>query len=113
MVHRNISRAPKHLYSAQKCFDTAKYILEVPQNIYMSAQIVICLRRYSWACTQTFWLAQKYFRLRRSIFGCAEIFLVAWKYFGLRGNILACAEILLGCAQTKSLRAEIIMSQPF
>ena len=77
MVHRNISCAPKHLYSVQKCFDTAKYILKVPQNIYMSVQIFICLHRYSWACTQTFWLVQKYFRLQ--------------------GNILACVEILLAC----------------
>ena len=88
MVHRNISCVPKHLYSAQKCFDTAKYILVVPQNIYMSAQIFICLCRYSWACAQTFWLVQKYFRLHGNIFGFVKIFWLVWKYFWLCTNFL-------------------------
>src|SRR6267378_1461943 len=74
MLCRNISCAQKHLYSAQKCFDPAKYILMVPQNIYMSVQIFICLHRYSWASMQIFWFVQKYFGLCRNILTCAEIF---------------------------------------
>ena len=61
MVHRNISRAPKHLYSVQKCFDTAKYILEVPQkhlyecaNIYLPAQIFLGLHTNILACAEIF-----------------------------------------------------------
>src|SRR6267378_5718033 len=83
MVHGNISCARKHLYSVQKCFHPAKYILMVSQNIYMSAQIFICLCGYSWASMQIFWFAQKYFGLHRNILTCMEIFSLSTEMYSL------------------------------
>jgi hypothetical protein len=87
MVRGNISHAPKHLYSAQKWFHPAKYILVVPPNIYMSAQIFIWLRRYSWACAEIFWLARKYFRSHGNIEPTRRILFTAAEIYVLRGNI--------------------------
>jgi len=60
----------------------------------MSAQIFICLRGYSWASTQIFWFARKYFGLRGNILTCAEIFSLSAEMYSLpaenyvlRGNI--------------------------
>src|SRR6267378_1506145 len=94
MLHRNISCARKHLYFAQKCFHPVKYILVVPRNIYMSAQIFICLRGYSWASTQIFWFAQKYFGLCGNILTCVEIFSLSTEMYSLPAeNYLLCGNI--------------------
>ena len=66
-INNGVRKYIKHFYSAQKCFHPAIYILVVPRNIYMSAQIFICLRGYSWASTQIFWFARKYFGLRGNV----------------------------------------------
>src|SRR6266567_613381 len=99
-INNGVWKYIKHLYSAQKCFHPAIYILVVPRNTYMSAQIFICLRGYSWASTQIFWFARKYLVYPQKCIHCPR-------------KIICCAEIFSSCAQTFCLRAEIIRSQPF
>ena len=67
-----ISYVPKYFYSVRKCFPPAKYILGVPLNIYKSAQIFICLRGYSRAFVQPFWLARRYLVYPQTFIHCPQ-----------------------------------------